>query len=257
MTVKLIQGDCLEEMLKLANDGVKVDLVLTDPPYGTTSCKWDNIIPFKEMWDCLDKLTYENTPIVLFGSEPFSSNLRMSNIKNYKYDWIWKKNQCSGFMFAKKQPLRNYENVMVFYDKQCTYNPIKEKRDEKPSSISRRKYMMSGCEWSGGIYGDFISIKEKKFVSDLCYPKQIKSFETVHTSKRLHSSQKPVELLEYLIKTYTNEDDLVLDFTMGSGSTGVACVNTNRNFIGIELDENYYKIAQERINETKKQTKLM
>jgi len=255
--VKLFQGDCLEVMQDLIDDGVKVDLVLTDPPYGITSCKWDSIIPFDKMWDCLNNLTYETTPIILFGSEPFSSNLRMSNIKNYKYDWIWKKNQCSGFMFAKKQPLRNYENIMVFYNKQCAYNPIKETRDEKPQTTLRRKYLPSRKEWSGGIYGDFVSKTENKIAPELSYPKQVQSFETVHTSTRLHSSQKPEALLEYLIKTYTNEEDTVLDFTMGSGSTGVACLNTNRNFIGIEVEPKYYEIAEQRIKEAKAQRRLI
>ena len=248
MTVKLIQGDCLEEMPKLANDGVKVDLVLTDPPYGTTSCKWDNIIPFEPMWDCLNQLTYDKTPMVLFGSEPFSSNLRRSNIKNYKYDWIWEKEQGVGFQLVKYRPLIKQENISVFCKKTPNYSPQMIKRD-KPTVIKRKANSNNNSLSSPLKYSnERISIYDEK------YPTNILKF---NRDRGLHPTQKPVKLLEYLIKTYTNEDDLVLDFTMGSGSTGVACVNTNRNFIGIELDENYYKIAQERINETKKQTKLM
>ena len=248
----LIQGDCIEEMQKLIDDDVKVDLILTDPPYGTTACKWDSVIPFKDMWECINSLSYDTTPILLFGSEPFSSNLRMSNIKNYRYDWIWYKNTCTGFPFAKKQPMRNHEIISVFYNKQCKYYPIKEDRDATTDSLKRMKY-----SFQGNHDCDIYNLKNKDHdLEDKCYPKTIKRFKTVPNSKgRLHPSQKPVELLEYLIKTYTKENDTVLDFTMGSGSTGVACKNTNRNFIGIELEEDYYNIACERINDN--QSKLI
>ena len=250
--VKLFQGDCLEVMPKLADDGVKVDLVLTDVPYGTTQCKWDNIIPFDEMWDCLDKLTYENTPIVLFGSEPFSSNLRMSNIKNYKYDWIWQKPRGTGHLNAKKQPLRDIENIMVFYAKQPLYNP----QFSKGEPYSRKGGKSTKVKEKGDtVYGKF------KQGAEVCndntgfrYPKQVLNFGVVERGT-VHPTQKPVKLLEYLIETYTKENDTVIDFTMGSGSTGVACLQTNRNFIGIELDETYFKIAQERCKEY--QSKLM
>ena len=239
-------------MQKLIEDEVKVDMVLTDVPYGTTACKWDNIIPFDEMWKCLDNLTYEDTPILLFGSEPFSSALRMSNIKNFKYDWIWYKNTASGFPFAKYQPLRNHEMISVFYKKRPYYNPIKEKRDATESSKKRMTYKFNGTVESE-VYG--LKSKEHE-LEDKCYPKTIKRFKSVPNNKgRLHPTQKPTDLLEYLIKTYTKENDTVLDFTMGSGSTGVACQNTNRNFIGIELDKEYYDIAVGRCKEH--QTRLI
>jgi len=236
--MKLIQGECLQEMDKLIEQGIKVDAIITDPPYGTTACKWDSVIPFDEMWERLNKLIKPNGTIVLFGSEPFSSALRMSNIKNYKYDWIWEKNKSTGFLNAKKQPLLNYETISIFYKKQSMYNPQKTKADRiyKRGFTIRKK---SDC------YGD-----EKNFtqVDDgMRYPKRIQYFNNNETNKQVHPTQKPVVLMEYLIKTYTNENELVLDFTMGSGTTGVACKNTGRDFIGIELDETYFNIAKDRI----------
>ena len=234
MTVKLIQGDCLEEMLKLANDGVKVDLVLTDLPYGTTACKWDSIIPFDEMWECLDNITNPNTPIVLFGSEPFSSVLRMSNIKNYRYDWIWHKNLSGGFVNAKKMPMKYHENISVFYKKLPCYNP----QFEEYSESTKKRYKHNERNSISGKTTNQIQggIKPMSSVVDYKrgkYPQSVQYFKSVHTanSNRLHPTQKPVALLKYLIKTYTNENDLVLDFTMGSGSTGVACKELNRDFI--------------------------
>ncbi len=250
--IQLFNGDCIKEMQKLIEDEIKADMVLTDVPYGTTDYKWDSIIPFDEMWECLNNLTYEDTPILLFGSEPFSSALRMSNIKNFKYDWIWYKNTATGFPFAKYQPLRNHEIISVFYKKRPTYNPIKEERDANELSKKRIKYSLQGNHKSE-LYG-LKNIKQK--LDDKSYPKTIKRFKSVPNSKgRLHPTQKPVDLLEYFIQTYTNEEDTVLDFTMGSGSTGVACRNLNRNFIGIEIDKEYFDIAKQRINDS--QTKLL
>ena len=253
--VKLFNGDCLEIMPKLADEGVKVDLVLTDVPYGTTSCKWDNIIPFDEMWDCLDKLTYDNTPIVLFGSEPFSSNLRMSNIKNYKYDWIWDKGFCSNFTVAKYQPMCPYEIISVFYKKQCNYYPIKWQQTKKELVRDRAK---TSRNLSVGVAEKY----EYEYKDDgTRYPLRIIKISGLgnetQKGKRVHPTQKPISLLKYLIKTYTKEDEVVLDFTMGSGSTGVACLQTNRNFIGIELEPKYYEIAKERIKEAKAQRRLI
>ena len=238
MSVRLINGDCIEEMQKLIDEGVKVDLVLTDPPYGITACKWDNIISFDEMWDSIHGLSKERTPTLLFGSEPFSSHLRLSNLKEYKYDWVWAKPQGTNPMLAKKQPLNNIEYISVFYEKQCTYNPQFEKG--KPYKSTRDKKSRLN-EITGTVFTETTTVND-----GYRYPKRILNFkkETGH-----HPTQKPVHLLKYLIKTYTNEGDIVLDFTMGSGSTGVACQELNRNFIGIELDEKYFEIAKERCNE--------
>jgi len=256
--VKLINGDCIDEMQKLIDEGVKADMVLTDPPYGTTACKWDSIIPFESMWECLNGLTYDNTPIALFGSEPFSSYLRLSNIQNYRYDWIWHKNYSGGFVTAKKMPMKYHEIISIFYKKQPTYNPQFQEYSE-----TTKKRFKEGETHKGkspnrihdGLVPKHhpISFKRGK------YPESVQYFKGVNTAnnERLHPTQKPVKLLEYLIKTYTNEDSLVLDFTMGSGSTGVACLETNRNFIGIELDKKYYDIAKQRINEAKAQRRLI
>ena len=236
--MKLYNGECLETMDLLIEQGVKVAAIITDPPYGTTACKWDSVIPFDAMWERLNKLIKPNGAIVLFGSEPFSSALRMSNIKNYKYDWVWEKDQGSNFMLAKKQPLKNQENISLFYKKQPTYNPQmvdvgkswikKDTGKNKVLHLDKQEKVLS-----------------KKSNGTLRYPKAIQKFNRTRTG--IHPTQKPIELMEYLIKTYTNENELVLDFTMGSGSTGVACRNLNRDFIGIELDKGYYDIAVERL----------
>lgn len=235
---KLYQGDCLEVMDGLISLGVKFDMILTDTPYGTTACKWDSIIPFNDMWDRLNKLIKPNGAIVLFGSEPFSSNLRLSNIKNYKYDWIWEKPQGVNPLLSKKQPLNNIEYIHVFYKKQPMYNPQFDVGT--PYKITRDKNKRL-CEVNNHIFKETTTINEGKR-----YPKRILKFKR---ETGMHPTQKPVSLLEYLIKTYTNEGDLVLDFTMGSGSTGVACMNTNRRFVGIELDEKYFNIAKKRLQE--------
>ena len=236
---KLYNGDCLEIMDRLIDEGVKVDCILTDPPYGTTACKWDTVIPFEDMWKRLDKLIKPNGAIVLFGSEPFSSALRMSNIKNYKYDWIWEKEQGTNQFLAKKQPLRKTENISIFYKKQTIYNP------QMAIGSAYEANRVIGCE----LFGTPKKIKTVN--KGERYPVNILKFNR-ELSSRYHPTQKPIKLVEYLIKTYTNENETVLDFTMGSGSTGVACANTNRKFIGIELDENYFNIAKQRIEEARK-----
>jgi len=239
--IKLYNGDCLEVMTKLIAEGGKVDAIITDPPYGTTACKWDSVIPFEEMWERLKKLRAINTPIVLFGNEPFSSALRMSNSKEYKYDWTWVKNQATNHLHAKRMPMRKTENISVFFKNSSWYNPQKTKghpptRPTKGSS-------------NGAIYNG-TKIRNYEGGSTTRMPLNILYFNCTNNYEKLHPSEKPIALMEYLVKTYTNEGDTVLDFTMGSGSTGVACVNTNRNFIGIELDETYFKIAKERIDNT-------
>ena len=249
----LMQGDCLERMKEIP-DG-SVDMVLTDPPYGTTACKWDSIIPLEPMWEQLKRVIKPNGAIVLFSSEPFGSYLRVSNIKDYKYDWVWKKNTTSGFALAKKQPMRNHEMICVFYSKQCSYNFIKEQRDMSDASKNRMSYDFTTTK---GVNQQQNGIKKVQFIpedKELSYPKTVKSFNGVpnNHNDRVHPTQKPVALMEYLIKTYTNEGETVLDFTMGSGTTGVACVNTNRDFIGIELDEGYFEIASKRIDDARKE----
>jgi site-specific DNA-methyltransferase (adenine-specific) len=227
-----------------------IDAIITDPPYGTTACKWDSVIPFDLMWEQLNRIIKPNGAIVLFGSEPFSSALRMSNIKNYKYDWIWDKKRCTGFLNAKKQPLRNNEIISVFYKKQPTYNPQPYKKNTIGNMGKRVHKQYDGY----GLFGKV----ENDNLNEFGYPRTLLTQITVinNLSKDksgFHPTQKPVELMEYLIKTYTNEGETVLDFTMGSGTTGVAAKNLNRNFIGIEMDENYFKIAEERINKTESQ----
>ena len=237
MDIQLYNGDCLE-LMKNIPDG-SVDLVLTDPPYGTTACKWDSVIPFEPMWEQLNRIIKPNGAICLFGSEPFSSALRMSNIKNFKYDWIWNKKKGGNPLLSKIQPIKITENISVFGKNKVNYCPIMTKRD-KPKS--RGKNTGKKSETTNNVW------LENKTYTHL-YPKNIIESSNASQKGKLHPTQKPVDLLEYLIKTYTNESETVLDFTMGSGSTGVACINTNRNFIGIELDKGYFDIAEKRINE--------
>ena len=241
---KLYQGDCLEVMDKLIEEGVKVDFILTDLPYGRTRKKWDKIIPLQNMWDRIDKLIYDNTCICLFSDNPFTSMLVSSNMKYYKYDWIWVKEQGKNFQHCKKMPLKKVEYINVFYKKQPTYNAQGLVKLDKPIIKKNKgkfgKLMDSNSERIRDTY-------EQWYIN---YPSNILEF---NSDRGLHPTQKPVPLLEYLIKTYTNEGELVLDFTMGSGSTGVACLNTNRKFIGIELDENYFNIAKKRIEDAEEE----
>ena len=239
--IELWHGDCLE-LMKNIPDG-SVDLILTDPPYGTTACKWDSVIPFEPMWEQLNRIIKPNGAICLFGSEPFSSALRMSNIKNYRYDWYWNKTKPVGFANAKKMPLKDVESISVFYQKRPKYFPqgiLKCNKTIKNSTKTKKQNNITAI--NGGAF------KTNSFNQEYTnYPRQILKFSV---EQGLHPTQKPVALLEYLIRTYTNESETVLDFTMGSGSTGVACVNTGRNFIGIELDEGYFNIAKKRIEES-------
>ncbi len=247
--IQLYNGDCLQVMDDLISKGIKVDCIITDPPYGTTACKWDSIIPFDEMWKRLNLLIKDNGAIVLFGSEPFSSALRISNIKNYKYDWIWEKNTSGSFALAKKRPFQYHELISVFYQNQCLYNPQYEQYSGKRAN---KKGKVQNINDNNFFETKTQNIKQVKSELDFdrgSYPKMIQQFFITNKERleRLHPTQKPVALLEYLVKTYTNENDTVLDFTMGSGSTGVACKNLNRQFIGIELYTNYFEIAKERM----------
>ena len=241
--VELLNGDCLE-LMKTIPDG-SIDMILCDLPYGTTACKWDTIIPFEPMWEQYKRVIKDNGAVVLFGSEPFTSVLICSNLSMFKYDIVWDKVNCSSGVLAKKRPLKSHENIIVFYKNQPTYNPKMTvgtkwhrcgKKDKKIASIY-------------GQEGKTVERKGGSDETDLKYPKSILTVSNADNTKRLHPTQKPVSLLEWLIKTYTNEGDTVLDNCMGSGSTGVACVNTNRKFIGIELDQKYFEIAKKRIFE--------
>lgn len=232
----LYNGDCLEVMDKLIKDNVKVDAIITDPPYGTTACKWDSIIPFDEMWERLNRLRKENTPIVLFGSEPFSSALRMSNIKEYKYDWVWNKKKAGNIFLANFQPMKIHENILIFNNHAYF-----------PQMVKREKVKKSKNYGTGEAMGGKKEKESKLYTYTHKNPISILDFSNANQKGKSHPTQKPIALMEYLIKTYTNEGDTVLDFTMGSGTTGVACKNLNRGFIGIELDEAYFNIAKERI----------
>ena len=238
--MKLINDDCLKVLPTLESNSV--DLVLTDPPYGTTACKWDSVIDFDLMWKQLNRIIKDNGAIVLFGSEPFSSALRMSNIKNYKYDWVWDKVIGTGFLNANKMPLKGFENILIFYKNLPTYNPIKTKGKPFKDSRDNPEKLREIKEYLG--------TKPKPNKQDNKGDRHPRGFIKISSRNNnpIHPTQKPIELCEYLIKTYTNENDTVLDFTMGSGSTGVAAKNLNREFIGIEKDDKYFDIADKRIN---------
>lgn len=241
---KLIHGDCLEKMQNIPDNSI--DLILCDLPYGTTACKWDTVIPFEPLWEQYNRIIKENGAIVLFGSEPFSSALRMSNIQNYKYDWIWEKENGTNFATVKYQPFRKTERIMVFGDFATSYNKKKPKNYnpqftyDKPYSIKRKDGQREQLHNGANKATEYDNADGKR------YPTDIIKF---NNEKGLHPTQKPVALLEYLIKTYTNEGDLVLDNCFGSCSTGVACLNTNRNFIGIEKDDKYFEIGEKRMKE--------
>lgn len=227
--IKLLRGDCLE-LMKEIPDG-SVDMVLADPPYGTTACKWDSIIPLEPMWEQLKRIIKPNGAIVMTASQPFTSVLITSNLKQYKYNWVWHKRTSANVGAARFQPLKTHEDVVVFGG---GYKP----------QMTKGKMRMKGGKAKGGEANG--SLPPVYYASDEYYPVSVLD---IKTERGLHPTQKPVALMEYLIKTYTDTGETVLDFTMGSGTTGVACVNTNRNFIGIELDGNYFKIAQKRIDE--------
>ena len=232
--INLMKGDCLERMKEIESGSI--DMVLTDPPYGTTACKWDSIIPLEPMWEQLKRIIKPNGAIVMTASQPFTSVLVMSNPKMFKYEWIWEKPKATGHLNSKKRPMVAHESVLVFYSKQSEYNPQKVKGE--PYGTANRK------EYSGGIYAKAGGHREGN-LSGMRHPRSVQEFSAPHHP--LHPTQKPVALMEYLIKTYTNEGETVLDFTMGSGTTGVACKNLNRSFIGIEMDDKYFEIAKERI----------
>jgi len=243
--INLMHGDCLELMKTIPDKSI--DMVLTDPPYGTTACKWDNIIPFEPMWIELKRITKDNAAIVLFGSEPFSSHLRLSNLKMFKYDWVWEKSDPSGFVNARLMPIKSIELISVF-SRGKTANGSPNNMPYFPQGLLPFGKVVNGKRNKNheNSFGRE-SHKENHYQEFTNYPKQILKYSNDKKPK-FHQTQKPVALLEYLVKTYTLENETVLDFTMGSGSTGVASKNLNRNFIGIEKDDLYFEIATKRIN---------
>lgn len=230
----LILGDCLEIMPSLG----KFDAILTDPPYGTTQCAWDAVIPFQAMWGAISECVRAETPVLLFGSEPYSSLLRASNLRQFKYDWVWDKPKATGFLNAKKQPLRGHEIISVFYDRQCPYRPQKTK--------GVRKTTFRGKHLQTDVYGEMRG--DYAYDSDERYPNSVITFSADTQNSSFHPTQKPVALLEYLIRTYTETGGAVLDFTMGSGTTLVACQRLGRNGTGIEIDPDYWTVACERVH---------
>jgi len=227
-------GECLDKLTEISD--ANVDMILTDLPYGTTACSWDSIIPLDKLWEQYNRVVKENAAMVFTASQPFTTILASSNIKNFRYEWIWQKPQGTNPMNAKIMPLKSHENILVFYKTKPTYNPQMTKGTPYGGFKSETSTI-------GEVYGKAKSVHRDN-PEGTRYPKTILSFKQ---EKGLHPTQKPVSLMEYLIKTYTNEGDVVLDSTMGSGTTGVACVNTSRKFIGIEKDPKYFQIAYDRI----------
>jgi site-specific DNA-methyltransferase (adenine-specific) len=226
--------------MKEIPDG-SVDMVMADLPYGTTACKWDTVIPFEPLWAAYRRVAKKNAAIVLTASQPFTSALVMSNITEFKYDWTWRKPKGTGHLNAKKMPMRDKEDIVVFYREQCTYNPQYGEGAPYKNKAGKDHASSSSMTDSYGAYTNFRNDSDGRR-----YPKQVLDIPVVERGS-VHPTQKPVALMEYLIRTYTNEGETVLDNTMGSGTTGVACVNTGRKFIGIECDDEYMKIAEKRI----------
>ena len=237
--IQLINGDCLVEMKSIPDKSI--DMILCDLPYGTTVCKWDNVIPFEPLWEQYKRIIKDNGAIVLFGSQPFTSALVMSNPKMFKYEWIWGKGRGTGFQIVKYKPLVSHENILIFGKGTIKYNPQMREREvpriSKNKGTTRQMLISNGKEY------------QAERALDKKYPITELQFSNNNQKGKLHPTQKPVALLEYLIKTYTSEGETVLDNCMGSGSTGIACVNLNRSFIGIEMDDKYFEIASKRIND--------
>lgn len=241
--INLYFGDCLELMKKIPDN--YIDMVLCDLPYGTTRCRWDSIIPFDALWESYNRVVKEGGAICLFGQEPFSSYLRLSNIDNYKYDIYWEKERLTNINQVKRRVGKTVETISVFYKKQCTYNPQMVDYYGKPRSNKVKNGKL-------GILTDEQTKKVNEYIdTGKRYPTQVWKYQRDCLKSNLHPTQKPVALLENLILTFTNESDTVLDNCMGSGSTGLACIHTNRNFIGIEIEQKYFDIASKRLNERK------
>lgn len=254
--IKLYQGDCLDIMNILIKENIKVDAVITDLPYGETRSSWDKIIDFTQMWYLIDKIVKDDSAIVLFGNEPFSSLLRCSKLEWYRYDWKWLKNNCTGFANANYRPMRKYEDIIVFSKANASAggkaNPMKYypqdviEINKVKKNTSKRQGLVSYANNNMDKNNQLLQDGTEYIQKYTNYPNNVLSFDV--ETERVHPTQKPVKLMEYLIKTYSNEEEIILDFTMGSGSTGVACKNLNRDFIGIEKDINYFNLAENRIN---------
>tara|TARA_R110000772_G_scaffold104671_1_gene206149 strand:+ start:257 stop:1030 length:774 start_codon:yes stop_codon:yes gene_type:complete len=254
----LILGECLEEMKNIKEGSI--DAIITDPPYGTTACKWDSVIDFGLQWEQLNRIIKPNGAIVLFGTQPFTSALIMSNIKGFKFCWYWDKVNSGSFATAKYRPLSVFEEVCIFSKNgnRINYYPLMELAEDKnkrPRNKTYNRKENNSQDMSSGVFK-----ASKSHNENLRYPKNRLTYNNrtgeLNSLNRSHPTQKPIALMEYLIKTYTKENETVLDFTMGSGSTGVAAKNLNRNFVGIEQDEKYFKIATERINKAELQKKI-
>lgn len=255
MQIKLIHGDCLERMKDIPNGSI--DAIITDPPYGTTACSWDSVIPFDLMWEQLNRVIKPNGAIVLFGNQPFTSFLIYSNIKKFRHQWTWIKNKPTGAFNAKYMPMKSSEDIIVFGLNKVNYYPIMVKRTESEFQSSYRKN--DSISWGSNITSTKNNIIKRKSKEQQWFKYPTNVINIPKDDKRnglQHPTQKPVALMEYLIKTYTNKNETVLDFTMGSGSTGVAAINTKRNFIGIEKEQKYYDIAQSRITQAQNELKL-
>ena len=246
----ILHGDCLELMKDIPTGSV--DMILCDLPYGTTACKWDTIIPFDKLWKEYERIIKPKGAIVLFGAEPFSSALRMSNIKNYKYDWIWHKNKPSGALNSKFMPMQNHETISVFYYSKPFFNSILEPRDATEKTKNNLKNKSVGKFYGSNTNGKANGLYTEDKNIDFRKATTVKYFKCVPQKQRKHSTEKPIDLLEYLVKTYTNEGELVLDNTAGSGTTAIACLNTKRQFIVMEQDPNYFEKIKKRVGDFNK-----
>lgn len=250
--VRMWGGDCLDEMLNIP-DGA-IDMVMTDPPYGMTACKWDSIIPLMPMWAQLKRVTKHNGAIVMTASQPFSSVLVMSNLEMFKHEWVWIKNRGSNFANTVREPMKEHETVLVFSNGGWTYN--KQMQQRALSGMDRAKYKVEHSNQKRAGTRQFEG-RQHHTIEELRVPSSWQKFNIASgKEKTVHPTQKPVALMEYLVRTYTNKGETVLDFAMGSGTTGVACANLQRKFIGIEIDENFFNLARKRIKEAAAQYRL-
>lgn len=245
---KIIHGDCLEKMNLIPDKSI--DMVLADLPYGTTNCSWDSLIDLEQLWKHYKRIIKDDGIIALTAQTPFDKVLACSNIKMLKYEWIWEKTQATGHLNSKKMPMKAHENILIFYKKAPTYNPqMTYGHVRKVSSAKNRSKCIERRNNTDNIYNNEYPDKVTDYDSTSRYPRSVIKFKTDKQKSNLHKTQKPVALFEYLIKTYTNENDVVLDNVAGSGTTGEACINLNRNFILIEKDIKYYNIIKDRIKE--------